>query len=114
MVQTTKVSERTKAENVEDLIVSLAKKGVHSAKIGLILREKYDISKIKHLGKKVTEILKENKIEYESDLDFVNKKINRVEEHYNKNKQDKRAKREIVRYIGLRRKLQKYNAKKEK
>lgn len=114
MAITAKLSERTKAENIEDVIVSLAKKGVHPAKIGLILKEKHDVSKIKPLGKKVTQILKEKEIEFESDLDFVNKKINRIEEHSKTNKQDKRAKREIVRYIGLRKKLQKYNAKNEK
>tara|TARA_Y100000310_G_C20572602_1_gene758809 strand:- start:778 stop:1119 length:342 start_codon:yes stop_codon:yes gene_type:complete len=103
-----KVPERMKAEEIENIVVRLGKKGTSPAKIGLILKEKHNVSKIKHLGKKITHILKENNIEYENDLDMVNKKINRIESHYQENKQDKRAKREIVRYIGLRKKLQKY------
>ena len=57
----------------------------------------------------MTKILKENKIEYENDLDLVNKRIKKLELHYGKNKQDKRAGREIVRLIGLKKKLEKYN-----
>ena len=112
MIQVNKISERTKAEDIENIVVRLGKKGVHPAKIGLVLREKHDVSKIKPLGKKITQILKEKDVEYEDDLDFVNKKITGIETHYAKNKQDKRAKREIVRYIGLRKKLEKYKKKK--
>ena len=104
--------ERDKAENIEKIVVDLGKKGVPPAKIGLILRDKHEVYQIKHLGKKITQILKENKIEYETDLDTINKKITKIETHYQKNKQDKRSKREIVRFIGLRKKLEKYNAKK--
>jgi small subunit ribosomal protein S13e len=103
---------RDKAENIEKIVVDLAKKGIPPAKIGLILRDKHNIPKIKHLGKKITQILKENKIEYETDLDTINKKISKIETHYQKNKQDKRSKREIVRFIGLRKKLERYKAKK--
>ena len=112
MIQVNKISERTKAEDIEKVVIALGKKGIHPAKIGLVLREKHDVSKMKPLGKKITQILKEDNVEYEDDLDFVNKKINRIDTHYTKNKQDKRAKREIVRYIGLRKKLEKYKKKK--
>ena len=111
---TTKVPERTKAEDIEKVVVTLGKKGTSPAKIGLILKEKHNVPKIKPLGKKIMQILKENKVEHETDLDFINKKINKIEEHYQKNKQDKRAKREIVRLIGARKKLEKYQARKNK
>ena len=107
------VSDRTKAENIEQEIVELAKKGNHPAKIGLILKEKYGIDKFRALGKRITKILKENSIKFENDLDFVNKKIKHIESHYQKNKQDKKSEREIIRYIGLRKKLEKYYAKKK-
>jgi len=109
-----KPSERTKAEDIPKLIVKLAKEGNTPAKIGIILRDKHNVPRAKLLGTKITKILKDNKIDYEDDLTIVNKKIKTIEDHYSKNKQDKRAKREIVRFIGLRKKLEKYKAKKAK
>jgi ribosomal protein S15P/S13E len=106
-----KTTERAKVEDIEAIVVDLGKKGNSPAKIGLILKEKYGVGKIKVLGKKIAKILKENNIEYDDDLSFVNKKLNKIEEHYKKNKQDKRAKREVVRFVGLRKKLEKYNEK---
>jgi len=109
-----KKPERAKAEDIENIVVTLGKRGTSPARIGLELRDKHNVAKMKHLGKKITQILKEHKIEFDTDLDFVNKKITKIETHFQENKQDKRAKREIVRYIGLRRKLQKYENKKKK
>jgi len=103
-----KSSEREQAENIESLVVELAKKGYSPAKIGDVLKEKYNIPKIKILGKKVTKILKENNIKYQNDLALVNKRIKKLEVHYSKNKQDKKAGREIVRLIGLKKRLEKY------
>lgn len=111
---TKKTPERAKVEDIEKVVVDLGKKGVPPAKIGLVLKEKYGITKTKALGKKITQILKEHKIEYDDDLAIVNKKIANIEEHYSKNKQDKRSKRELVKFIGLRKKLQRYNKKKSK
>ena len=107
-----KASEREQAENIEALIVELAKKDYSPAKIGAVLKEKYSIPKVKILGKKITKILKENNIKYQDDLDIINKRIEKLETHYNKNKQDKRARKEIVRLIGLKKRLEKYKNKK--
>jgi len=109
-----KIADRQKEENIEKVVIDLAKKGYSPAKIGEILKQKQEIKKIKVLGKSITKILKENNISYENDLAIVNKKIKKLEEHYNKNKQDKRAKRELVKFIGLRKKLEKYNSKNKK
>jgi len=109
-----KASEREQAENTERLVIELAKKGYSPAKIGAVLKEKHNISEIKLLGKKITKILKENNMPYEDDLDIINKKIKNLEEHYNKNKQDKRAGREIVKLIGLKKRLEKYKKNKNK
>ena len=48
------------AAETEDLIVKMAKDGMTSAKIGLMLRDQYGIPNVKLLtGKNVTEIMKE-------------------------------------------------------
>lgn len=104
--EASRMPERAKLEDIEAIVVDLAKKGNHPAKIGLILKEKYGVQKIKLLGKKITQILKENKISYDNDLTFVNSKLKKIESHYSKNKQDKRAGREIVRYVAKRKKIE--------
>ena len=107
-----KVQERTAAENIDKIIIDLAKQGNSPAKIGMILKKEHNIPKAKLLGKKITKILKENNVEYEDDLALVNKRIIKIDAHSKKNKQDKRADREIVKFIGLRKKLEKYKLKK--
>lgn len=105
-----KMPERAKTEDVEAIVIDLAKKGNSPSKIGIILKEKYGIYNIKALGKKISKILKENKIAYEDDFSFVDKKIKKIQTHYEKNHQDKRAEREIVKYISLRKKLENYKS----
>ena len=106
-----KMPERMKAEEIESLVVELAKQGNSPAKIGQILKEKHGIHKISVLGKKITKILKQHKIQYPTDLDFVSKKIKSLENHYAKNKQDKKTEREIVKYLSLKRRLRNYTEK---
>ena len=43
---------------------------------------------------------------------MVSKQLSKIEAHYEKNKQDKRAKREIVRFVGLKKTIKKYQDKK--
>jgi|SRR3989344_8870790 len=105
-------NDRETAENIEQIVIDLAKQGNTPSKIGIILKEKHNVAKIKLLGKKITKILKENKIPYETDLDMVSKQLSKIEAHYEKNKQDKRAKREIVRFVGLKKTIKKYQDKK--
>jgi ribosomal protein S15P/S13E len=109
-----KMPERAKVEDIESIVIDLAKKGIHPAKIGLILKEKYGVEKIKLMGKRISKILKDNKIAFKEDVDFVEEKIKNLEKHYGKNRQDKKAEREIVRYISLRKRLNKYKLKKNK
>lgn len=106
-----KTPERAKVEDIEAIVIDLGKKGNSPSKIGIMLKEKYGVYKIKALGKKISKILKDNKIPYEDDLSMVNKKIKNLEKHYGKNHQDKRAEREIVRYISLKKRLETYNLK---
>jgi len=104
----TKTPERAQIENIEELIVDLANKGNHPAKIGLILKEKHGIHNVKALGKKISKVLKENNIEFKKDIEFVGDKIKKIEKHIVKNNQDKRSKRELVRYLGHKKALSEY------
>ncbi len=106
-----KVPERAKLEDIEAIVVDLAKKGNSPSKIGIILKEKYGVDKIKLLGKKITKILKDNNVSYDKDSVFINKKVKNMESHFSKNKQDKRAERDIVRYISLRKRISNYELK---
>jgi len=52
-----------KATEIEDLVVKLAKDGLISARIGLILRDQYGVPDVKlATGKTVTEIMKEKDV----------------------------------------------------
>jgi ribosomal protein S15P/S13E len=107
-----KESERAKVEDIEKIVVDLAKKGKTPSQIGIILRDEHGIPKAKILGKKISKILKENKVEYADDVELVSKKLKNIEEHVKKNNNDKRAKREVVRFVALKKSLQSYKERK--
>lgn len=90
----------------EKKVLELAEKGLTSEKIGEKLRQE----KIhpKDFEKKISKILKENNKYENPDLKNVEKKLERIKTHYQKNKQDKRAKREKDRVFSQVRKLKKY------
>ena len=73
-----KKPERAKVEDVEAIIIDLAKKGTEPAQIGQILKEKHGVPNIKILGKRITRILKENNISYQKDAQFVDKKVKNI------------------------------------
>ena len=100
-----KVPERAKLEDIEQIVVKLGKEGNTPSQIGIILRDKYGVPKMKILGKKITQILEENKVTHKDDFKFIEEKISKIESHHNQNKQDKRSEREIVRYVSLKKKL---------
>lgn len=60
---------KMKPAELEKIVVDLYKEGVSSAKIGLILRDKYGVPKAKLLGKRITKILKDakTKLRYEKE-----------------------------------------------
>jgi len=91
-------------EEYEKKVIELAKKGLTSEKIGEELRKQ----KIhpKEYEKKISKILGEK---YTSpDLKNVEEKLKKIEEHLEKNKQDKKAKRERSRIFSQIRKIKKY------
>ena len=104
MVKTksTKITDK----EYEKKILELADKGITSEKIGEALR-KQGIHP-KEYAKRISKILKENNKYVNPDLKNVEIKLEKVKKHYEKNKQDKRAKREKDRIFSQLRKLKKY------
>ena len=101
--ETVKTKKPTQKE-YEKMILELAKEGLTSEKIGQKLRDKgIHPSEYKN---KISEILGDEYVN--PDLKNVEIKLERVKAHYEKNKQDKRAKREKDRVFAQLRKLKKY------
>ncbi len=76
---------------VKELIIELAKRGTPPSQIGLILRDQYGVPSVKALlGKKITQVLEEERLlpQYPEDLMNLLKKSVRMREHLAKNKRD--------------------------
>ena len=95
----------TEAE-YEKKILELAKTGLTSEKIGEALR-KEGIHPSEY-NKKISKILKEKEIYVNPDLKNVEEKLNKLQEHYQKNKQDKRALKDREKIFARLRKLKAY------
>jgi ribosomal protein S15P/S13E len=93
-------------EEFEKRVVALSDKGLTSEKIGETLRKEGTHSK--EYNKKISAILRE-KNKYDSpDLKNVKVKLERINKHFETNKQDKRAMREKERVFSKLRKLERY------
>ena len=90
----------------EKKVIELSKKNLTSEKIGENLR-KQNIHP-KDYDKKISRILKEKDAYVNPDLVNIEKKLEMIKIHHEKNKQDKRAMREVVRVSAKIRKLKKY------
>ena len=103
-----KKKEAKKISNTEyeKKVIELSKKGFKSEKIGEQLRQ--EGIHPRDYGKKISVILKEKNLYINSDLVNIEGKLKKVMEHYERNKQDKRAKREKDRIYAKLRKLKKY------
>ncbi len=110
----TKKPEKKKVTEAEfeKKVVEFAKTGLTSEKIGEKLRQE-GIHTAEH-GKKISKILKEKNLYVNPDLTNVKNKLERIQAHYSKNKQDKRAMREKDRVFAQNRKLEMYHSKKIK
>jgi len=85
-----------KKEEVERLVVKLAKDGMPTAQIGRTLRDQYGIPSVKAIAKKtVLQIMKDNGITKDIPEDLLNllKKAVLLNEHMAKNKKDNTSKR---------------------
>ncbi len=86
---------KIKLPELEKLVVQLHKEGNSPEKIGLILRDKHGIPKAKLIGKRITAILKDAKIQLPSEKSKVEKKVEKIESHLVKHKHDYTAKRSL-------------------
>lgn len=101
---------KLKPAEVEKKILELAKEGLTSEKIGLVLRDKHGIPKAKIFGKKITQILKENDLYEDSEYNHIGKKLDNLKKHLEKNRHDYSAKRSLITYSGKYNKMGKLKA----
>jgi len=101
-----KKTKKLSQKEFEKKVLDLAKSGLTSEKIGEKLRLEGTHSK--EYDKKISKILKENDSYEDAELKNVQSKLDKIEVHLKKNKQDKRAMREKSRIFSQRRKIKKY------
>ena len=98
-------------EEIVELIVKLHREGQSTSQIGIILRDQYGIPSTKTvLGKKITEILKDNGTEFEYPEDLLNliKRAVNIREHLEENPKDLHSKRGLMIIESKIRRLVKY------
>ncbi|MEM0324534.1 MAG: 30S ribosomal protein S15 [Candidatus Aenigmatarchaeota archaeon] len=98
-------------EEVEKLIVKLAREGYMPSMIGLILRDSYGIPNVKEItGKSILQILEKNDIRLEIPEDLLNlmRRAVRLREHLSIHKKDKSSQRGLILIESKIRRLEKY------
>ncbi len=103
-----------KKDEIERLIVKLAKDGLSSAKIGLVLRDQYGIPSVKSAaGDTIYNIMKKNKLNISIPEDLFNllKKSVKLNDHMKKYKKDNTSKRGLELLESKIRRLVKYYVK---
>ena len=103
-------------QEVKDIILALAKRdpNLTAEKIGLTLRDTYGIPKTKIYGLKIGKVLREADLYTNPDQINLNKKVETLKKHVEKNKQDKRTHRALMINLAKLKKNKDYLAKKEK
>jgi small subunit ribosomal protein S15 len=102
---------KIKPEEVEKIVIDLAKKGNSPEKIGLILRDQHGIPKSKIFGKKISQILREKNLYVNPVEKNLTVKIENLKSHFTKNKHDYSSQRKIIKHSAALRKLQKIASK---
>jgi ribosomal protein S15P/S13E len=102
--KTEKKTKRKTAEEFEKRVVELAESGLTAEKIGEALRKEGIHSK--EYGKKISKILGHRYVQ--PDEKNIQKKLENLEKHVDKNKGDKRAIRDKQRAFAKLRRLKKY------
>jgi small subunit ribosomal protein S15 len=88
------------AQEVEQLVIKLAKKGLSKSMIGITLRDKYGIPLVKVVtGKKISQILEENELRTPLPEDLTNliKKALNLRKHLETNHKDLESRKGLVR-----------------
>ncbi len=100
-----------KKEEIEALVVKLAKHGHNSAQVGTILRDSYGVPEVqKSTGKSITEIMADNKLlpGNPEDIQALLKRAIQAKKHLEKNKKDMHSKRGLQLIEAKIRRLAKY------
>lgn len=81
-------------EDVEAIIVKLAKEGLNPARIGLVLRDQYGIPDVRLYGIRINRLLKEKGLasEYPEDLMNLFRRAVNLRKHLESNKKDYHSK----------------------
>ena len=83
-------------QEIENLVLEMAKKDTPLAKIGLILKKEHGVSKAKLEVGKIGKIIEKNKIKrFPEELKNLMEKARKLREHHSKNKKDTVSKRGI-------------------
>jgi len=101
---------KMKPADIEKKVIELAKENTPPEKIGLILRDQHGIPKARIFGKKIGQILEENGLLINSEKENIEKKLDKLKKHFEKNKHDYSAKRSIITYTGRINKIKKQAA----
>lgn len=83
-------------EEVKAIILKLGNKGITSEKIGLILRDQYGIPKVSLYGLKIKQVLEEKEKFEEPTVKNLKSRLDKIVNHYKKNKGDKKAERSLI------------------
>ena len=97
---------KMKKEELEKIIVDLAKKGESPGKIGLILRDKHGVPKTRLFGKRICEILEEKGIDYKKERVVFEARVEKLKGHIEKNKHDYPASRALTKNLWVLNKLE--------
>lgn len=97
---------KIKPEELRKIVVELAKKGETPAKIGLVLRDQHGIPKAKLVDKKISLILKEEKIKIQPEKARLEEHMNELNKHIHVHKHDYVAKRSLAKKLWILHKLQ--------
>lgn len=101
-------------EDINAIVLKLAKQGLTSEKIGLVLRDTYGIPTTKLYSRKISKILKENNLYKDATLENLEKKREKIKKHLEKNKQDKKTQRALTITSARISRLQKYRKREGK
>ena len=89
----TKINEK----EFEKIVLDLAKKGMTTEKIGLVLKKEHGIKKAKkEFGVRISSILKKNDLYKSANKINVTNKITTLKKHINKNIHDYSAKKALI------------------
>ena len=87
------MAEKLTKEKYTDLVLELAKKGMSSEKIGLLIKKEHKI--VPRSFEKIGKILKKHNITNQPDKENLRKKVKILEKHSSSHKQDQTFRRSL-------------------